>query len=377
MKIINLTIGMMCLLWACHSNRMQIEGEIGELQENKIYLGEADPYYGTFKAIDSAEIKGGKFTFTMDSVVPQLLFLGFGTGRGGELFIEKGTLYVKPAVIKDGKITWEIAGSELNRRYRDFTSRKDSVRNQKKLDSLDRLFYAARANEDREEMARIKEESIVYYSKAESSEDLLVKKTVDENKDNAFGIYLYYRKIFGRKVFYSQQEIDREREYINTFFGLQARETPYKQKMDAYLDLCAACAIGAVAPEISGQDTLGNPIKLSDFRGKYVIVDFWNSYCHWCREETPWLRKAKDAFKDKEFTILGISNDGKKELWLKAIEEDHSNWDHLLVPPGDPVMNTYCIKGIPHIILVGPDGRILAKEMRHEELVNVPKKFIN
>ncbi len=102
----------------------------------------------------------------------------------------------------------------------------------------------------------------------------------------------------------------------------------------------------------------------------------WDSYCHWCREETPWLRKALEAFKGKNFTILGVSDDRKKELWLAAIKEDHSNWGHLLLPPKTDIFTTYCIKGIPHIILVGPDGKILAKEMRHEELTDVPANFI-
>ncbi len=84
-------------------------------------------------------------------------------------------------------------------------------------------------------------------------------------------------------------------------FGPDAQQTPYITLMNAQLDRYAGCAIGAVAPEITGRDTLGNPIKLSDFRGKYVIVDFWDSYCHWCREETPWLRKALEAFKGKKF----------------------------------------------------------------------------
>lgn len=65
-----------------------------------------------------------------------------------------------------------------------------------------------------------------------------------------------------------------------------------------------------------------------------------------------------------------------EHLWMHAIREDKSCWDHLLLRKGDPVMTTYCIKGIPHIILVGPDGKILAKELRHEELTEVPAKYL-
>lgn len=65
-----------------------------------------------------------------------------------------------------------------------------------------------------------------------------------------------------------------------------------------------------------------------------------------------------------------------EHLWMHAIREDKSCWDHLLLRKGDAVMTTYCIKGIPHIILVGPDGKILAKELRHEELTEVPAKYL-
>lgn len=376
MKIINLIIGIACLLGACHSNRMRIEGEIGDIKENKIYLGEiTNTYYGLFDPIDSAEIEEGKFTFTVDCAKKQMLFLGFRPGQGGMVFAEAGNLKVKPATVKKGGVVWEVSGSVLNDKYRDFMKACAVVRNDRLLDSLDALFFTARDREDREEMARIKEESMPYYEQAQMAEDQLVRQTVDGNMENPFGIYLYYSKLFGRKDFSTKENIGAEREYQKNF-GPEAQQTPYIALMNAQLDRYAGCTIGAVAPEITGRDTLGNPIKLSDFRGKYVIVDFWDSYCHWCREETPWLRKALEAFKGKNFTILGVSDDRKKELWLAAIKEDHSNWDHLLLPPKTDIFTTYCIKGIPHIILVGPDGKILAKEMRHEELTDVPANFI-
>ena len=100
MKIINLIIGIACLLGACHSNRMRIEGEIGDIKENKIYLGEiTNTYYGLFDPIDSAEIEEGKFTFTVDCAKKQMLFLGFRPGQGGMVFAEAGNLKVKPATV--------------------------------------------------------------------------------------------------------------------------------------------------------------------------------------------------------------------------------------------------------------------------------------
>lgn len=274
MKIINLIIGIACLLGACHSNRMRIEGEIGDIKENKIYLGEiTNTYYGLFDPIDSAEIEEGKFTFTVDCAKKQMLFLGFRPGQGGMVFAEAGNLKVKPATVKKGGVVWEVSGSVLNDKYRDFLKACAVVRNDRLLDSLDALFFTARDREDREEMARIKEESMPYYEQAQMAEDQLVRQTVDGNMENPFGIYLYYSKLFGRKDFSTKENIGAEREYQKNF-GPEAQQTPYIALMNAQLDRYAGCAIGAVAPEITGRDTLGNPIKLSDFRGKYVIVDF-------------------------------------------------------------------------------------------------------
>lgn len=376
MKLFGMIVGMACIVSACQSGRMRIIGEIGPVQENKVYVGEiVSDYYNTFKIIDSAAIVDGKFSITLDSVAPQMLMLGFRQGEGGPIVVENGNLHIKLVKEEAGGIQWNIINGSLNKAYKEYL-REIYVAKQKHVtDSLDRLFYAAREQGNCEEMARIKDESVSYYEQGEIAAKKVNERWVEENKNNVIGSYIYYSQLFVRKDFPTKDEVDKEKDYLQSFEG-QALETPYCEKMKQRLDLYAQCCIGAIAPDIIGKDTLGNTLKLSDFRGKYVIVDFWNSYCHWCREETPWLQKALDAFKDKNFTILGVSNDPKKELWLKAIEEDNSRWNHILLPRESSVMDTYCIKGIPHIILVDPEGKILAKDIRHNELVSVPLKFI-
>lgn len=376
MKYLGVFIGMTCLLEACHPLQMKIEGEV-EMQEGEyIYLGEIlDENNKRFNLIDSAVVVGGKFSFGRDSVLPELLYLGDKSGEGDFFFAEPGTIRMKAVKKNHRETTWEVQGGKIDVLYRHFLQEKYKVRNQKTIDSLENLFYAARDRKGQVEMARIKRESQPFYDRARVAEETLVNEFIEQNKENIFGIYLYYNYKFRRKKFSDFKMIEKERQNV-AGFGSQAMSTVYKKKIDRQLDLCAGCAIGAVAPEITGTDTLGNPLKLSDLRGQYVIVDFWNSYCHWCREETPWLRKAMETFRDKNFTILGVSNDRSRDLWMHAIREDKSCWDHLLLRNGDPVMTTYCIKGIPHIILVGPDGKILAKELRHEKLTEVPAKYL-
>ena len=107
-----------------------------------------------------------------------------------------------------------------------------------------------------------------------------------------------------------------------------------------------------------------------------MLIDFWHSYCYWCRKEVPALKKALKHFEGKDFKILGVSSDFQEERWKKIIREDVSFWDHMILERGNPASRLYCVRGVPYIILVGPDGKILAKELRGQDLIDVPDQFV-
>ncbi|MBL7724321.1 MAG: TlpA family protein disulfide reductase [Chitinophagaceae bacterium] len=126
--------------------------------------------------------------------------------------------------------------------------------------------------------------------------------------------------------------------------------------------------VGQTAPEISLPDPNGKEIKLSSFRGKYVLVDFWASWCKPCREENPTVVKAFNKYKDKNFTILGVSLDrpGQKDEWMKAVMKDNLTWTQVsdLMFWSSPVVQLYSIEGIPYNVLVDPGGKIIAESLR-------------
>ncbi len=341
-----------------------IRGNIEGIEEaGEIYL-----YKVTNKVVpfDTAEISSTG-AFEMVSQIDHLGFFRLGFSQNQN--------YLSLVVGPDDEITVsgnygglegkaQIEGSDETLVLQEYFASQSKFQNT--VDSLRREMQYAQQNQNSINYRN----ALIHYRMFEQSNEQKIKAFLNENSDKVAALA-------------ALTHLNPEKDYelfdeVLTELEPKLKENPIYSKLKKQVDNLAQTQVGAQAPEITMTGVDGETIKLSSFKGKYVLIDFWASWCKPCRIENPNVVKMYNKYKNRDFEIFGVSLDEERRKWVEAIRQDGIEWVQVSDLNGwnNEAAQTYNVNSIPETVLVNPEGEIIARGLRGRDLEEKLEKLL-
>ncbi len=370
MKKILLFLALSAAFVSCNKqaeNEYEITGTIADASlDGKNVILEKQGGYTGFIPVDTVKIENGKFIFKDTVSEPSLHFLSFEgiPDQKATLILENGSITI--AIDKDTLDNSVQGGTYNNDKFHEY-SKTMKTKSQKiskfKTDNTPLMMEATQKN-DTVVMKRLNDE---YKAIADDIE----KSTVDFIKNNPKA---YINILVFPRLMNSRNLDDTQLKELYDSLDPELKETKEGKEIG---DMFAA-SVGNIAPEFSAPNPEGKTVSLKDAMGKVTIIDFWASWCGPCRKENPSVVAMYNELHDKGLNIIGVSLDKDDAAWKKAIADDNLTWSHIsnLKFWEDPIAKQYGVQSIPATFILDASGKIVAKDLRGEELKAKVKELL-
>lgn len=361
-SIIALVFLFLGIISCSNKDLISITGEIHNPGNVKVVA-----FYEGDRKLDSVFLSDqNKFKFERQATQPRLLTIQIGKNKY-PIILSPGEKVTFSSDLQNNPEEYSVQGSELSTALKGFApikQRKDFLE-----DSIQSAFLKQIADKSESEIESMRAE---YLSKYRETMGFYTKeaKSYADSQPNLAGFYAM--STLDPEV--AETELIAYADKIKDDFVDNRTVIQFKEEVNKLRKL----AIGQPAPEFEGYTPNNKAVKLSDYKGKYTLVDFWASWCMPCRKENPNLVRTYNTYKDKNFTILGVSLDNNPGPWMRAIEDDKLPWTNIsdLKAWSSDLIIDYRIKAIPASVLIDPNGNILAKNLRGAELDEYLQKLL-